>query len=72
MEWYQKAAAIEFAQAQYHIGYLYENGFGVEKNYEKALEWYQKAAAQGDSDAQKNLDRMLLSNDIKNPVSQDN
>jgi TPR repeat protein len=44
MEYYQKAAEKDNADAYYSIGRLYENGYGVEQNYEKALEYYQKAA----------------------------
>ena len=55
MEWFTKAAAQGFAQAQVYIGSLYNNGLGVEQDYAKAMEWYQKAADQGDSDAQYNI-----------------
>lgn len=30
--------------AQYNIGMLYEEGCGVQQNYEIAREWYKKAA----------------------------
>ena len=34
------------AEAQYSLGYMYQNGFGVEQDYAKAFELYQKAADQ--------------------------
>ena len=43
------------AEAQYNLGYMYENGKGVEGDYVIAAEWYEKAAAQGHAKAQNNL-----------------
>jgi uncharacterized protein len=58
MEWYRKAADQGNAYAQYNIGRLYDNGWGVEKDYTKALAWYQKAADEGDEDAKAALTRL--------------
>ena len=55
MKWYRNAAAQGNASAQKNIGFLYEQGKGVEKDYEEAMKWYQKAAAQGDDAAQSNI-----------------
>ena len=46
------------AFAQYNIGVMYANGFGVTKNEVEAVTWYRKAAEQGDADAQANLGLM--------------
>lgn len=35
------------AQAQYHLGYMYQAGIGVQQNDAEALTWYQKAASNG-------------------------
>ena len=43
------------ANAQTHVGEIYESGLGVEPDYHQAVFWYQKAAAQGDSRAMINL-----------------
>ena len=43
------------ADAQYNLGYMYENGEGVEGDYVIAAEWYEKAVAQGHAKAQNNL-----------------
>jgi TPR repeat protein len=40
-------AASGNAQAQYTLGYLYFNGFGIEKSEVQAMQWIQRAAAQG-------------------------
>lgn len=43
-KWFQKAADSGFTRAQVNLGYLYENGFGVEQNSDKALFWYTKSS----------------------------
>ncbi|MDO8698396.1 MAG: hypothetical protein A2Y50_01775 [Pseudomonadales bacterium RIFCSPLOWO2_12_59_9] len=45
-------------RAQYSMGVLYENGFGVAKDLPQAAAWYLKAAEQGNTDAQFNLGAM--------------
>jgi len=35
-------------EAQYHLGMLYNNGLGTEKNAEAALKWFKKSAEGGD------------------------
>ncbi len=39
------------ADAQYNIGWMYLNGYGLRVNDSLALEWWQKASRQGHSDA---------------------
>ncbi|KAF9348654.1 hypothetical protein BGX26_012947 [Mortierella sp. AD094] len=51
-EWYLEAASQGNDSAQYSLGLMYQNGYGVTQDYSKALEWYQKAADQGNSNAQ--------------------
>ena len=43
------------APAQFYLGLMYDNGYGVKQDYFKAKEWYEKAAAQGDAKAQNNI-----------------
>ena len=43
------------ANAQTHVGEIYESGLGVEPDFRQAVAWYKKAAAQGDSRAMINL-----------------
>ena len=54
-QWYEKAATQGFAEAQFNLGAMYENGHGVRQDYAKARQWYEKAAAQGVAEAQSNL-----------------
>lgn len=39
------------ADAQYNIGWMYLNGYGLRVNDSLALEWWKKASSQGHSDA---------------------
>ncbi len=41
-----------YAEAQYHIGWLYANGNGLAVDIEQALTWWMRAAGQGHADAQ--------------------
>ncbi len=43
------------ANAQYNMGVIYDEGYGVERDYAKAREWYKKAAAQNYAKAEHNL-----------------
>jgi TPR repeat protein len=70
LEWFRKAAfqgqpeAVrmfrEFADqgldiAQYHLGVMYANGQGVERDSKEATRWYRKAADNGMREAKANL-----------------
>ena len=43
LDYYQKSADAEHGYGYYGLGTLYETGYGVEKDIEKALECYRKA-----------------------------
>ena len=58
LEWLEKAAAQGHASAQYNLGLMHSNGWGVLKDDTKAVEWYRKAAAQGDLDVQDVLNKI--------------
>lgn len=36
------------AEAQYHVGMMYNNGIGTQQNPKQAFEWFQKSAASND------------------------
>jgi len=59
-EWYRKAAEQGHAEAQYKLGFMYQNGRGVKKDDKQAAEWYRKAAAQGNKEAERALQRLGL------------
>jgi TPR repeat protein len=62
MTWYRKAADAGNATAMYNIGVLYENGFGVQMDSDKAVEWYKKAAAGNSEDAKAALKSLAAKN----------
>ena len=58
-EW-RPLAELGDAEAQYNLGVMYDQGFGVEQDLGKAADWYRKAAEQGFVDAQANLGLMYF------------
>lgn len=52
--WHPLAAKGE-AESQTRLGYLFEHGKGIDRNYDEAVAWYRKAAEQGEPAAQFNL-----------------
>ena len=42
-------------EAQDRLGDCYKHGYGMEKDWAKAVEWYRKSAAQGNAAAQRSL-----------------
>jgi TPR repeat protein len=58
VKWYRKAAEQGDAFAQNNLGYMYQYGYGVTKDYAEAVKWYRKAAEQGDADAKANLEEL--------------
>lgn len=55
LKWYERAAELGFAPAQYRTGNFYEKGFGAERDFSTAKTWYQLAAEQGNASAMHNL-----------------
>jgi len=55
VEWYRKAADQGYAYAQNNLGWMYLNGYGVERDYRQAIVWFRKTAEQGNAYAQNNL-----------------
>lgn len=58
-EWHPLAEAGD-AYAQYILGMMYSNEYGVEQNYVEAITWYRYAAETGDAKSQFNLGVMYL------------
>lgn len=62
--WFERAAIQGNADAQNHLGFLYQNGYighpeDEEANYKVAQYWYKKAAAQNFANAQDNLGNLF-------------
>lgn len=57
-ERWRQAAALDHAEAAFRLGALYEEGRGVDQDYERALHWYHRAAENGSESAWFNLGHM--------------
>ena len=56
---YMKASAeLGYDLGMNGLGRFYEEGWGVEQNYEEAVKWYREAEKKGEPNAQNNLGRM--------------
>ena len=55
--------------AQYHLGHMYRNGWGVPQSYKEAFKWYVLAADKGLADAQDNLGNIYQYGEIGVPQS---
>jgi len=53
IEWLRKAAAQHFAPAEFHLGQVYDFGFGAPPDAREALSWYRRAAEHGSAPAQR-------------------
>ena len=54
-KWFQRAAEQGHDNAQFYIGWCYDKGYGVPRNYNEAKKWYTKAADQGNRKAKSSL-----------------
>ncbi len=60
LEWYLPLAKDGDPEAQYHIGFMYETGWGVVFDEQKAVKWYKEAASFQHDMAQLRLGMMVL------------
>jgi len=49
---YYFSLASNIVNAQFSLGYMYQNGLGIDKNISKAIDRYTRAAKQGNKDSQ--------------------
>ena len=67
LELYTRAADAGNARGINNLGWLYQNGLGVEQDYEKAADWFHKAVELGETnEAQVNYDKLI--EEGKNPA----
>lgn len=55
MDWYKKAAENGNDEAMLSVGFMYDNGIGVDTDHRRAVEWYNKAINAGNVTAMLNL-----------------
>lgn len=53
--WYRKAADAGHVEAQFALGWLYEEGWGLTRNREQAAVWFWRAAEQGHAAARERV-----------------
>ena len=67
MKWWRRAANQGDNSAQVSLGWMYQSGEGVLKDYVLAYKWYNLAAAQGNKQAPKfrgNLVKLMTPSQI--------
>jgi TPR repeat protein len=55
LRWFRKAAEDGMVTANYRIGQIYQQGWGVPQDYAEAARWFRKGAERGDFDAQEEM-----------------
>ena len=58
LKYFTKLANKKHSEAQLYLGIMYENGYGVPKNLEKAKDWWRKASRLKNVDAQFRLETL--------------
>jgi len=58
--WMLKASMKNHRMAQFHLGRLYENGFGADKSLESSLQWRRSAALLGCKQSQRWMGQLYL------------
>jgi FOG: TPR repeat, SEL1 subfamily len=58
VNYHQKAAKKGDTRAMIELGLMYQNGIGVETNYEKAIDWFESAASHGDESGLKHFEEL--------------
>jgi uncharacterized protein len=62
-KWLLEAAQKDYVPSMNNLGYLYQMGLGVKRDWPQAIQWYRRAAEHGDAMAQANLGMMYESGD---------
>ena len=64
LDYFHRAAELNFVPAQLALGYFYESGTITAASPSQAAEWYRKAAAQDDSLAEWRLGQLIYRGDL--------
>src|ERR1700722_5055734 len=72
MRWYyQQAAELGNAEAQFHLGWMCQDGKGGAKDQLAAIKWWREAATQGHSGAKFSLGKPTVSSPVSHKTDSD-
>ena len=66
INWLEEETIKKNSNAQNLLGYIYDEGLGIDKNKDKAYEYYKSSADQGNICAQHNLGHSYENGDVTN------
>ncbi len=55
-----KAAKLNYPEAQFNVGVMFERGIGTNQNFQEAVFWYKKASENGNKHSLNNLGNMYV------------
>jgi TPR repeat protein len=58
VRWYLERAVVDDGQSAFHLGKIYEHGWGVRRDFVEAVKWYRRAAQAGNKEADKLADSL--------------
>ena len=60
-KWFERSARKGFVDAEFMMGHMHQNGWGVKPDGYRALSWYKRAAKKGKIEAQFMTGYMFMS-----------
>lgn len=58
VRWYLERALVDNGQSAFHLGKIYEHGWGVNRDLAEAVKWYRRAAQTGNQEASELADSL--------------
>ena len=72
VHWYLERALMEDGQAAFHLGKIYQYGWGVTRDIAEAVRWYQRASKLGVAEAKGLSTKLQASMGADEPVAEKN
>ena len=69
-QWYEKAAKKDHVDALLHLGFLYAQGKGVDKDEKKAFTYIRRAAETGNKNASTTWPGVMRKGSVQNKITQ--
>ena len=64
LQWLKDSAQEGYDEAQFCLGVVYSEGYGVQRNHKEAVKWFTIAAKQGHLQAQSSLKKLGIQQSI--------